>query len=144
LAGIEEHYFPRLAKIAVDRLSQDYHGIYTNPDVAISALFTRLIPGFGPFPKMSKSISASGVFLDDTDEDIYRKIVETNEAEYGCVYEMICQASDWDDYDITTAKQAYARAAADQNAWREVRVRYAATFTRYATYWRQAKALARL
>ena len=144
IAGVEEHYFPRLARIALTRLTDEFGDAYTpSVDINVSALYTRLIPGFAPYPKMSKSIPASGLFLDDDESTIFRKILETGTDVDRCVIEMICQASNWSAEEISAAKHAFNFATTDTETWRKTKLRYAETFCGFAASWSKAKGTSR-
>ncbi len=139
IAGPEEHYFPRLAKIALQRLKSKFGNTYIDMDTEISALYTRLIPGFSIFPKMSKSIPESGVCLNDNPADIIHKIVECSEEDHHCILEMVLQASDWNDLQLSQAIQAFNNRIECPDAWRQIQIDYSDTFQRYAVLWTEAR-----
>lgn len=135
VAGIEEHYFPRLATIAINTLKNRFGDELIHNDTAVSALFTKLIPGFPPYPKMSKSIPDSSINLADTEDEIVQKIVHAPRSHDMCIFEMIMQASEWDDYELSKAKSAFTRRNSTPNAWNKVRIAYAEDFIKYSKIW---------
>jgi anthranilate phosphoribosyltransferase len=140
IAGLEEHYFPRLASIALERLNARFGGRFTAPDSAVSALYTRIIPGFAPYPKMSKSIPDSGLSLEDSPDDIYRKIVDATEVNQSAVFETITQASDWGDDLLSEALVAFSTRFTNHKHWRMITMKYADDFLGYSRAWAAAKA----
>ncbi len=95
VAGIEEHYFPRLAKIAIDRIKSCFPGQYISSDAKVCAMYTRLIPGLAPYPKMSKSIPNSAINIGDSRDVIVNKIVNCSTENETVILEMMAQASNW-------------------------------------------------
>lgn len=74
IAGLEEYYFLNLARIVIERLKKVYPDRFISPVSDIGALYTKLIQGFYPFLKMSKSIPESSINVDDSETVLKRKI----------------------------------------------------------------------
>jgi tryptophanyl-tRNA synthetase len=71
MLGIDEHKYVRLAKEIVTRMKIP---------MKLGGLYSRMIKGFNGYPKMSKTIPASAIYVDMTFEEIEDKIVDHEES----------------------------------------------------------------
>jgi tryptophanyl-tRNA synthetase len=94
--GIEEYYFPKLANVVLQRFNKHHSGQFTSNDVLVSSVFSHLIEGLNGFPKMSKSIPESSINLDDSEDDLERKILKCDSKDERIILQMINLVSDWD------------------------------------------------
>jgi len=94
--GIEEYYFPKLANLAIQRFNRDYQRQFIPENALVTATFGHLIEGLNDFPKMSKSIPESSINLDDSTDELERKILECDPKDEKIILQMINLVSDWD------------------------------------------------
>jgi len=105
--GIEEYYFPKLANVVLQRFNKHHSGQFTSSDVLASSIFGHLIEGLNGFPKMSKSIPESSINLDDSENDLERKILKCDSKDEKIILQMINLVSDWDLRRIKKANKAF-------------------------------------
>ena len=65
--GIEEHMYVRLARAVVQRMGLGF---------MVAGMYSPLVNGLGGFPKMSKSIPESSIYVSEDPASIRRKIVD--------------------------------------------------------------------
>jgi tryptophanyl-tRNA synthetase len=138
VAGIEEHYFPRLAKIAINRINEQFPSQYICENAKVSALYTRLISGLNPYPKMSKSIPDSAINIGDSVNQIKDKIMKCSDENEIVILEMITQASNWSYEKISSASIAYQNRFKAPNAWKLVKEDYTMHFIEISKIWHKA------
>jgi len=140
-AGLEEHLYPTLAQIGIDRIKAKSGGIekLINPQAFICALYGKLIGGLFPYVKMSKSIKDSSINLGDDKETIYKKIVECGERNEDVVLQMITLASNWNYNIVSDATQAYNNRKIDYNKWLIYKKRYFNYFLEIKQMWDDSK-----
>ena len=120
--GLEEYYHANIGGIALGRLMQDSSVKELIPDdVQIGAIYSKLIKGFYPYFKQSKSIPNSSVNLGDTKDEIYDKIVMTAEEDEQVVMDMISLASNYDQSMIGKAIVAFNHRDKDYASWKKVK-----------------------
>jgi len=105
--GIEEYYFPKLANVVLQRFNKYYLDQFVPRDVLISSVFSHLIEGLNGFPKMSKSILESSINLDDSKDDLERKILKCDPKDEKIILQMINLVSDWNLRKIKDANKAF-------------------------------------
>lgn len=105
--GIEEYYFPKLANLVLRRFNKNYPRQIVSENALVTAAFGHLIEGLNGFPKMSKSIPESSINLDDSEEDLGRKILRCNPKDEKIILQMINLVSDWDLNRIAKANIAF-------------------------------------
>ncbi len=105
--GIEEYYFPKLANVVLQRFNKHHSGQFTSSDVLVSSVFGHLIEGLNGFPKMSKSILESSINLDDSKNNLERKILKCDSKDEKIILQMINLVSDWDLRRIKKANKAF-------------------------------------
>jgi len=107
--GIEEYYFPKLANVVLQRFNKRHLGQFTPDNVLVSSVFGHLIEGLNDFPKMSKSIPESSINLDDSENDLKRKILKCDSKDEKIILQMINLVSDWDLRRIKDANKAFKK-----------------------------------
>lgn len=119
VAGLEEHYYPQLARIAVERLRNTGGGLneMIAPDASVCAFYGRLIEGLFPYVKMSKSIPESSINVGEPEAQISRKILSSEPRNEHVVLQMMELASDWNAEKLKRAAAAFAKAGADPSPW---------------------------
>ncbi|MCR5786979.1 MAG: hypothetical protein K6G28_04695 [Acholeplasmatales bacterium] len=132
-AGLEEHYYPKLSQIVMERLNKKA-GLENSG--VVGAIYGKLINGFFPYVKMSKSIPVSSINIGDSEEEIKRKIMDCDERNEAVVLQMIELASDWSAEKIHNAKVAFLN---DTNKWRKVKQEYCDFFIKIKQIWEKSK-----
>lgn len=135
LCGIEEHYFSTLAKIVLKRSIEQCGTTFFNDGQTISSLFTKLVGGLYPYPKMSKSIPDSAINLTDTNDDIARKILYCSEND-PVILQMIQLVSDWAASKINYAEEIFNIRNLDSKQWYKVKAEYTDYFIEIAEQWK--------
>ena len=138
ISGIEEHYFPRLASIAIPRILQKFDDTYICKNAGVSAIFTNLISGLYPYPKMSKSIPDSAVNIGDDIDLIKRKIEFSDEKNDQVIFEMMTQASQWSSEKIKFVIDVFNNRFQKSKVWAELKHEYAMHFIEIARKWHNA------
>jgi tryptophanyl-tRNA synthetase len=138
IMGIDEHYFPKLAEIAVQRIQKSEPDIISQKPT-ISAAFTKLIKGFYPYPKMSKSQPESSLNVGDSIEEIKRKILQTVSENQEAILGMMTLASTWTQEEIAEAKAAFEKRDKNPNEWQQQKAKYLDHFMDIAKKWKLAE-----
>lgn len=136
-AGLEEHLYPFLARVAVERLKKKSGGLNSlvDKDAKIGALYGKLISGLFPYVKMSKSIKESSINLGDTSEELYEKIVECGKRNESVILQMMILASNWDHNEIENAKEAFNNRENDYITWLNIKKKYYKFFVEIKKLW---------
>ena len=124
LAGIEESYFTELARIALRRMEEQYPGVFIKQPAAIGAMYTRLIGGLHPYPKMSKSIPASAINLENSEPELVGKILQGPTENDPILLQMMVLASDWSASTLKEVRWAFEHRHDDNRAWNECKQKY--------------------
>lgn len=140
LAGLEENYYPRLARILCQRLSNKKDDVSEkllpeNP--VISALYGKLISGLFPYVKMSKSIPDSSINIGESDEVITEKIMKCHTRNEAVIIQMIELATNWNAVKIKNAREAFENREIYPQKWLEVKMEYVAFFISIKKLWKQ-------
>ena len=140
-AGLEEHMYPYLARVAIERMKKKTGGIeeLVEPDAKVGALYGKLISGMFPYVKMSKSIKESSINLGDTDEEIYKKIVECGPRNESVILQMMTLSSDWKYSEVMKATEAYENKDKDYSKWLEYKKKYYEFFVNIKKLWDESK-----
>lgn len=134
ISGLEEAYFTELARLVLHR--QAVAGeLSLGWQSTIGALYFRVLPGFGGYPKMSKSIPASSIHLGMPPDLIRTRICSTAPADQIPVLAAIELASGWPEADIAAARDAYTERHQHPAHWRQTQQRYLDTFLDFAERW---------
>lgn len=136
--GIEEHYFVHLANLAIERFKELYPDKHIHPEAQVSGIFARLIRGFPPYPKMSKSQPDSAVNIGEAPEIIRDKIMNDDPLRQHVVLDMMQQASDWSIEKIRDATEAYEQKGTAPEKWRAFKEEYADFFIEISKKWQRA------
>lgn len=136
-AGLEEHLYPFLARVAIERLKKKSGGLNSlvDKDAKIGALYGKLISGLFPYVKMSKSIKESSINLGDTSEKLYEKIVECGKRNESVILQMMILASNWDHNEIENAKEAFNNRENDYITWLNIKKKYYKFFVEIKKLW---------
>ena len=140
-AGLEEHLYPFLARVAIERIKSKNGGVNNliDNDAEVGALYGKLISGLFPYVKMSKSIKESSINLGDTEEEIYSKIVNCGSRNEEVILQMMVLASNWSHDIITKAKKAYENMSNDYDKWFEFKNYYYNFFISIKKLWDESK-----
>lgn len=142
-AGLEEHLYPFLARVSIERLKEKEGGLsnLVDKDAKVGALYGKLIGGLFPYVKMSKSIKESSINLGDSKEEIYSKIIKCGKRDEEVILQMMVLASNWDQNVINEAKQAFENKENDYNKWLKFKEEYYSFFINIKTLWDSSKPL---
>ncbi len=141
IAGLEEHLYPYLARICIERIKNKTGGINNLIDkkATICALYGKLISGLFPYVKMSKSIKESSINLGDTNKEIYEKIVECSNRNEEVILQMMTLASNWKSNDIEKATYAFNNREKNYKKWLEYKQKYYEFFIELKKLWDESK-----
>lgn len=136
-AGLEEHLYPFLARVAIERLKKKTGGLNSlvDKDAKIGALYGKIISGLFPYVKMSKSIKESSINLGDTSEELYEKIVECGKRNESVILQMMILSSNWDYNEIENAKEAFNNRENDYITWLNIKKNYYKFFVEIKKLW---------
>ncbi len=134
--GIEEYYFPKLANLAIQRFNRDFPKQFVPENALVTAAFGHLIEGLNGFPKMSKSIPESSINLDDSTEELKRKILECDPEDEKIILQMINLVSDWDLKKINRANIAFENKT---NDWLKFKKDYLEYFIGLKAAWEKTE-----
>lgn len=136
-AGLEEHHYPYLARVVIERMKNKKGGVNDlvkhNPEVG--AVYGKLISGFFPYVKMSKSIKESSINLGDSKEELYNKIINCGKRNEEVILQMMLLASNWDAEKIKSAKEAYQNLSLNYENWKKLKIDYYKFFLKIKELW---------
>lgn len=137
LAGLEEHLYPYLARVAVERMKTKENGInnLVAKDSKVGAVYGKLISGLFPYVKMSKSIKESSINLGDSDEEIYSKIVNCGKRNEEVILQMMILASNWNHEKIASVKESYNDRENNYDKWLSYKEEYCKFFIELKKLW---------
>lgn len=140
-AGLEEHHYPYLARIALNRMKLKSGGIdsLTCHNSEIGALYGKLIGGLFPYVKMSKSIPDSSINLGDSEEELRKKIINCGKRNEGIILQMMVLASDWNHEKIDKAKKAFDNFETNYEDWERLKYDYLDFFIKIKVLWDNSK-----
>lgn len=140
-AGLEEHLYPFLARVAIERIKNKNGGInnLVDKDAKVGALYGKLIGGLFPYVKMSKSIKESSINLGDTIEEIYSKIVDCGSRNEEVILQMMILASNWEQDIINNAKKAFENRNNNYEEWLDFKKKYYKFFIEIKKLWDDSK-----
>lgn len=136
-AGLEEHLYPYLARVAVERMKTKENGInnLVGKDAKVGAIYGKLISGLFPYVKMSKSIKESSINLGDSDEEIYSKIVNCGKRNEEVILQMMILASNWNYEKIASVKESYNDRERNYDKWLSYKEEYCKFFIELKKLW---------
>ena len=125
-AGIEEHYYPQLSNIVLDRLKSKKGkvGDLIPQNAFVSAVYGKLINGLFPYVKMSKSIPQSAINIGDSESEIKEKIMNCSDRNEEIILQMIELASNWNINEIKDAKYAFENRKTNKELWTKTKEKY--------------------
>ena len=88
---------------------------------------------------MSKSIKESSINLGDTEEELFRKIVECGKRNEDIILQMIILASNWSYDEIEKAKKAFKERDVDSSSWFSYKMEYYKFFLTIKKMWDESK-----
>lgn len=136
LSGLEESYFTELSQLVLQR-QKEADELSLGWNVELGALYFRVLEGLGGYPKMSKSIPASGIHLGMTDDEIAGRVLVHDEASQRPLLSAIELSSGWTMPDIEQARAAFQHRRQHPAAWELAKQRFTETFTNFAKTWRE-------
>jgi hypothetical protein len=139
LSGAEEAYFTGLARLVLARQA-GAGPLALGWDARVGALYFRVLPGLGGYPKMSKSIPASSIHLAMPADDLAARILDPFPASQEALLAAIELSSGWDDERLTRARTAYSGRDREPASWDRVRREYLDSFLGFAALWRECAA----
>src|SRR3989344_475914 len=104
-------------------------------DAEIGALHGKLISGFFPYVKMSKSIPDSSINLGDSEERLYKKIIKCGQKNEEIILQMIILASNWNHERINRAKNAFKNISGNYEEWEIIKYEYLDFFIKIKKLW---------
>lgn len=136
-AGLEEHLYPFLARVSIERLKRKNGGLNNliDKEAKIGALYGKLISGLFPYVKMSKSIKESSINLGDSEEEIFSKIVQCGKRNEEVILQMMILASNWKHDEIEGAKKAFKNRDEDYSEWLAYKKKYYSFFIYIKKLW---------
>lgn len=140
-AGIEEHHYPYLARVAIERMKEKKGGIgkLVEHNPIVGAIYGKLISGLFPYVKMSKSIKQSSINLGDSNEELEEKIMNCGDRNEEVILQMIMLASNWDYKKITTANDAFNNRNKNYEKWKSIKKEYLNFFISIKKLWDLSK-----
>lgn len=142
-AGLEEHLYPFLARVSIERLKNREGGLcnLVDKDAKVGALYGKLISGLFPYVKMSKSIKESSINLGDSEEEIYSKIVKCGKRNEEVILQMMILSSNWKQSVIIEAKKAFKEREQDYAKWLKFKEEYYNFFISIKKLWDDSKVI---
>ena len=110
-----------------------------DPNAKVGALYGKLIGGLFPYVKMSKSIRESSINLEDSNEEIYEKIVNCGKRNEEIILQMISLTSDWKHEEVQKAKKAFDNKEDDYSEWLNYKKKYYDFFINIKKIWDESK-----
>lgn len=130
MLGVDEHRYVRFAQQAAARF--DDH-IPLRGDFALTAIYTRMVRGFGGHPKFSKSIPGSAIDVTTPAEEVRRLLVEEPPVpEQSATYQLMCQTPR---YDGPIMIDLYKHCQEGSRTWRREVVTFADYLTNLIDAW---------
>ena len=109
VAGLEEHYYPKLSRDVIGRLKKEKGGLreLVSHNPSVCAAYGKIIEGLFPYVKMSKSIPESSINIGNTCAEIKEKILNCGDRNEHVILQMMEVASDWNQLKIKRAKACF-------------------------------------
>lgn len=135
-AGLEEQYYPRLAREVIKRLGARV-GLseMVSGEPKIAAVYGRIIEGLFPYVKMSKSIPESAINIGSTIEEIEKRIISCGERNEHVILQMMELASDWGSEKLMVAQNAFDSRKDGDGKWLEIKREYLEFFLEIKNLW---------
>lgn len=135
--GLEEHYHPNFARFVGNRF-KELGGGYESlvPDCfQISALYSKMINGFFPYAKMSRSIPGSSLCIGDSEKSITEKIGLSDDISNIVIFQMMELMTGWDEVKILSAKKALL----ENQGWKEYKEDFLTLLLSLKKMWEKSK-----
>jgi len=136
--GLEEHHHPFLTRIVLERLMVKMPDL-VRKGAEIGAIFGKIIPGFFPYVKMSKSIPDSSISVGDSIDELHRKIINCEERNEEVILQMIILASNWPRDKIMEAIRAFENFKKDYKNWERIKYEYLDFFIKIKALWEESR-----
>lgn len=88
---------------------------------------------------MSKSIKDSSINLGDTQDELYKKIVQCGKRNEEVILQMMILASDWDASKRNKAKRAFENRNSNYDEWLKFKEKYYEFFIKIKKLWDDSK-----
>lgn len=134
--GLEEFYHANIGGIAIGRmLESDYYKSFIPEGIEIGALYSKLIDGFYPYFKQSKSIEGASIYVGDSKNIIKNKIMDCLEINECVIMQMIEQGTNWSKEHINNAKHAYDNRNLNPKTWKDIKQKFCDWFLSIKDIW---------
>ncbi len=134
--GLEEFYHANIGGIAIGRmLNSKYYKSFIPKGIQIGALYSKLIDGFYPYFKQSKSIENASIYLGDSKEIIKDKIMCCFECNEYVILQMIEQGTNWTNKEIEDARTAFKNKLVSPNDWKSTKQKFCNWFISIKEIW---------
>ncbi len=135
--GLEEHYHPNFARYVANKFRKMGGGYETiiPEDFQISAFYSKVINGFYPYAKMSRSIPESSLCIGDSESEIINKLSLDDEVSNIVIYQMMESMSGWDDIKLNLAKRAFE----EDKGWKDYKEEFMEFFLYLHSLWRKSE-----
>lgn len=135
--GLEEHYHPNFARYVAKKIRQTGGGYETiiPKDFQISALYSKMINGFYPYAKMSRSIPKSSLCIGDSEKEIISKLDLNDDISNIVIYQMMELMSGWDDAKLNLARKAFE----EERGWENYKEEFKEFFLQLHFLWEKSE-----
>ncbi|MGH8901883.1 MAG: hypothetical protein ACRDYA_09430 [Egibacteraceae bacterium] len=135
VSGVEEAYFAALARLVLERQAMADE-LSLGWRSTIGALYFRVLPGLGGYPKMSKSIPASAIHLGMPVDELRARIRSDAPEDQAPLLTAMELASGWQEDRLAVAREVFAQRARDVGEWHRLKEDYLVCFLEFAERWR--------
>lgn len=134
--GLEEFYHANIGGIALERMKKlDFYKSFIPKNVEVGALYSKLIDGFYPYFKQSKSIKNASIYLGDSQKVIKDKIMNCLECNECVIMQMIQQGTNWTQKEIEEAQKTYNNRKNNSVDWIETKQKFYKWFIEIKKIW---------
>lgn len=137
VAGLEEHYYPKLSRDVIGRLKKEKGGLreLVSHNPSVCAAYGKIIEGLFPYVKMSKSIPESSINIGNTCAEIKEKILNCGDRNEHVILQMMEVASDWNQLKIKRAKACFDKRKKHYPNWLAMKKEYCRFFLNVKKIW---------
>ena len=131
--GLEEHYHPNFASFVGNKFKEIGGGYETIfPDkFQISAFYSKIINGFFPYAKMSRSIPESSLCIGDSENAIKDKFQLKDDISNIVIYQMMELMSGWNEKKLDNARHSFE----EDNGWEKFKGEFLELFLKLHNIW---------
>ncbi len=134
--GLEEFYHANIGGIAYNRMiNSKFYKSFVPDGVEIGAVYSKLIDGFFPYFKQSKSIKDASLYLDASKKSIKSKIMNCYECNEYVILQMIEQGTTWSNDEIRQAQFAFKKRKSNPRQWRKIKTKFYDYFLKIKDIW---------